>query len=189
MRRFIVVSNTASTEPFSLKDLPGSAGRMDVVVRCLNTAFFLSNDLRRDVEVLAVLLGPPDPPVTLRVVGAELKYMNPDERNIASLINHALMKGASEAERRSTPGIYISRRGFEDALSEEFILLDEDGEPWHGAPEVQTFLLGDQKGLNAEQMEYARERARRTVSLGPKHYHTDHCILITNYLLDRETLL
>jgi tRNA pseudouridine-54 N-methylase len=42
--------------------MAGGAGRMDILLRCINSAFFLSHKLRRDVEVYLVLQGPPSPP-------------------------------------------------------------------------------------------------------------------------------
>ena len=52
MTLFAVVGHRARTDGgFSLNDLPGSGGRMDVLCRCVNAALFLSHDLRRDVEI------------------------------------------------------------------------------------------------------------------------------------------
>ncbi|MDD3070206.1 MAG: tRNA (pseudouridine(54)-N(1))-methyltransferase TrmY, partial [Methanoculleus horonobensis] len=60
MKRFAVVGHLAVTSgTFSLNDLPGSGGRMDVLCRSVNSAFFLSHDLRRDVECYLVLCGEP----------------------------------------------------------------------------------------------------------------------------------
>ncbi|HID42466.1 MAG TPA: tRNA (pseudouridine(54)-N(1))-methyltransferase TrmY, partial [Archaeoglobaceae archaeon] len=35
MRGFLVVGNRAATGNFNLNDLPGSAGRMDILCRCV----------------------------------------------------------------------------------------------------------------------------------------------------------
>ncbi len=87
MRRFVVLGHRAVTSSgFSLNDLCGSAGRMDVLLRCINSAFFLSHDLRRDTEIYLVLKGGPEPPKTIRLRGDELKYLNPDERSTGALI-------------------------------------------------------------------------------------------------------
>ena len=74
MRRFVVVGHRAITSgDFKLNDLCGSTGRLDVLLRCVNSAFFLSHDLRRDVELFLILQGEPDAPKTIRLVGSELK--------------------------------------------------------------------------------------------------------------------
>jgi len=87
MRRFIVLGHTAPTEPdFDLDDLAGGAGRLDVLARCVNSAFFLSHAIRESVRVYLVLADE----VTIKLEGVELRYMNPDERNIAGLLKQAL---------------------------------------------------------------------------------------------------
>ncbi|MDY7081623.1 MAG: tRNA (pseudouridine(54)-N(1))-methyltransferase TrmY, partial [Halobacteria archaeon] len=80
MRKFVVLGHTAPTEPdFTLNDLPGSAGRLDVLCRCVNSSFFLSHSLREDVRLYLVLQGE----ITLRFEGRELQHLNPDERSTA----------------------------------------------------------------------------------------------------------
>ena len=107
MRRFIIIGHKASTTAdFKLDDLAGGAGRLDVLLRCINSAFFLSHDLRKDVEVILILQGPPGPPKSIRLIGSELRYLNPDERSTGALIRNALMKEA-RSEERSSP-VYTS---------------------------------------------------------------------------------
>jgi tRNA (pseudouridine54-N1)-methyltransferase len=145
MRNFIIIGHRAATDPnFTLDDLAGSAGRLDIMARCINSAFFLSHTIRRDVEVALILLGPDDPPKTIRLVGDELKYLNPDERSTGALIRNAhvvfsakdknklkfvnkthenpkkvvdpVTKNKLSNELRSTPGIYISNNSLEAVL-------------------------------------------------------------------------
>ena len=81
MRTFVIVGHKAVTTPkFSLNDLPGGAGRMDILARCINASLFLSHDLRRDVDAYVVLLGEPNPPITIRFNGEKVRYLSPDER-------------------------------------------------------------------------------------------------------------
>ena len=87
MKQFIVIGHLAQTDGgFSLNDMPGAAGRMDVLCRCVNSSFFLSHDLRRDVECYLVLLGEPDSPKTVLFKGDALRYLSPDERSAGALI-------------------------------------------------------------------------------------------------------
>ena len=137
MRNFIIVGHRAVTyPPFSLNDLPGTGGRVDILARSINAAFLLSHGIREDVEVTTVLLGPEDPPKNIRFIGTELKYLNPDERSTGALIRNALIKfynlktnpEKKQFERsviqndilgnelRSSPGVYISNSGFEEIL-------------------------------------------------------------------------
>ncbi|WP_455392808.1 tRNA (pseudouridine(54)-N(1))-methyltransferase TrmY [[Eubacterium] cellulosolvens] len=139
MRNFIIVGHRALTDPnFSLNDLPGTGGRMDILARCINSAFVLSHGIRTEVEVAVVLLGPENPPKTVRFVGTELKYLNPDERSTGALIRNALVKHSAAKsghahqeslrpkatqstnepsnEIQASPGVYISNSGLHEIL-------------------------------------------------------------------------
>ncbi|MCK4613579.1 MAG: tRNA (pseudouridine(54)-N(1))-methyltransferase TrmY, partial [Thermoplasmata archaeon] len=55
-RIFVVVGHRVRTDAkFNLNDLCGSTGRLDILLRAINSAFLLSNGLRRDVELYLVL--------------------------------------------------------------------------------------------------------------------------------------
>jgi tRNA (pseudouridine54-N1)-methyltransferase len=130
MRNFIIVGHRALTSPnFSLNDLPGTGGRMDILARSVNSAFLLSHDIRREVEVVLVLHGPDNPTKTIRFNGAELKYLNPDERSTGALIRNALMKfksiksnvnnetDSSESQTSRTPQTPLPKTGFQPETS------------------------------------------------------------------------
>lgn len=192
MRRFIVIGHRATTSAgFKLDDLCGSTGRLDVLLRCINSAFFLSHDIRKDVEVFLVLLGPPSPPKTVRFVGSELKYLNPDERSTGALVRNALMQKVI-GEERSSPGIYISNRSYRDVFSilskeSRVVYLKEDGIDIREAvlSGDVTFVLGDDQDLRTEEEEALMTYQPDRVRLGPISYHADHCITIVNNELDR----
>ena len=193
MRRFVVAGHRAITSgDFKLNDLCGSTGRLDVLLRCVNSAFFLSHDLRRDIELFLILQGEPDPPKTIRLVGSELKYLNPDERSTGALLRNALLKKASGHEAMSTPGIHISRRGLEDVLNSlaaisKIVFLREDGERFNPVPESgdYTFVLGDDKDLTEEEAAVVLKQEPDIISLGPLSYHSDHCIIMVHNMLDK----
>jgi tRNA (pseudouridine54-N1)-methyltransferase len=188
MREFIVVGHRAVTEPFKLNNLPG-AGRMDILCRCVNSAFFLSHDIRRDTRLYLLLLGPPQPPLCIRFEGSELKYLNPDERSAASLINKALEKPHALTETPSTPGVWIQQKNFEKLLSEKqhILYLREDGEDIRAAriPEDAIFVLGDHEGLKREEEVLLEKHGAWKLSVGPLSLHADHCIVIVHNELDR----
>ena len=195
MRRFIVIGHKAATAAdFKLDDLAGGAGRLDVLLRCINSAFFLSHDIRRDVEVVLILQGPPGPVRTIRLVGSELRYLNPDERSTGALIRNALMRDAKE-EGRSTPGIYVSARTFQDVLAlldkgTELVYLREDGQDIRGVelPKDVTFVLSDHMDLSPDEEDLLLQYGPRVLTLGPVSYHADHCITLVNNELDRRSL-
>lgn len=91
MRRFVIIGQRASASPdFSLNNLPASSGRLDVLLRCLRAALLVSHGLRRDTIVYLVLLGGPSAPRTLRIDSADVRFLRPDERSLAVLVQKAL---------------------------------------------------------------------------------------------------
>ena len=192
MRRFVVIGHRAITSgDFKLDDLAGGTGRLDVLLRCINSAFFLSHDIRRDAEITLILQGAPNPPKSIRLVGSELKYLNPDERSTAALVRNALIQKVA-VEERSSPGIYISNRKYKDVLTnipegEQIVYLWEDGQDVRDFDfkDDVTFVLGDDQDLTPEEEEALLAYGPQVISLGPRSYHADHCITIVNNELDR----
>lgn len=192
MRRYIVLGHRAITSAdFKLEDLCGATGRLDILLRCVNSAFFLSHGIRRDVEIYLMLLGQPNPPKTIRIVGSEVKYLNPDERSTAALIRNALLQ-KGDGERKCSPGIYVSERSYQDVLSNiskesGMHYLKEDGADIRDLDygDDCTFVLGDDQDLTDAEEAILMEYEPTKVSLGPMSYHADHCITIVNNELDR----
>lgn len=197
MRRFIVLGHRAFTTPdFKLDDICGGAGRLDVLVRCVNSAFFLSHDLRKDSEIYLVMEGGLDAPKTVRFYGPELKYLNPDERSTASLIRNALLKKPRDkTEVRSTPGVYISKMSFSDVMEKlsqtcRFIYLREDGTDVreYDFPKEPCYILGDDRDPTEEEEEIMSQYPYDKICLGPVSYHANHCMVIVLNEMDRRTV-
>ncbi len=191
MRRFVVLAHTAPVTPeFSLNDLPGGAGRIDVLCRAIGAAFFLSHDLRRDVEVSLLLQGK----VQIRILGSKVRHLNPDERSTAALIKHALKKlpdvGEGE-EVESTPGIYVSKCDLTSLLDRLYqlgahpIVLHEKGTPIDSfaTPRDPAFFLSDHLDFSPKEETILAGIPR--VSLGRIPLHTSQCITIVHHYLDR----
>ncbi|UCE81583.1 MAG: tRNA (pseudouridine(54)-N(1))-methyltransferase TrmY [Methanobacteriota archaeon] len=194
MRRFVVLGHRAITSAdFKLDDLSGSTGRLDILLRCVNSAFFISHDIRRDVEITLMLLGKPNPPKTIKIVGSEVKYLNPDERSTAALIRNALLQKPG-GERRTSPGIYVSERSYSEVLSNiskesQMYYLKEDGEDIRDTSfgDDITFVLGDDQDLTEDEETILMSYEPKKLSLGPVSYHADHCVTVVNNELDRKT--
>jgi len=193
VRTFVVVGHEAHTRPdFSLDDLPGTSGRMDILARCVSSALLVSHGIRKDVEVHLILKGPPQPPRTIRLVGCNLRHLNPDERTTASLFLKALGTPGI-AESMSTPGFYVSGLSFTDTISNlkgNFILLKEDGEDirWKPIPSNPVFFLSDHLDFEEEEEEAIMARNALVVSLGPRSLQADQCISIANNEMDRREM-
>jgi tRNA (pseudouridine54-N1)-methyltransferase len=189
MKDFIIIGHKAVTAPFSLNDLPGSAGRMDILCRCVNAALFLSHDMRRDVRVYLVLKGEPAPPKLICFNGAEVRYLSPDERSAASLIKKALEKNAQDFWTESMPGVSIRKGDFVDLLAElgkEIIYLREDGKDLRGMRfDEPLFVLGDHIGLTENEEKIIEGREHELVSVSPLSLHADHCIVLLHNEMDR----
>lgn len=191
MRQFVVLGHDAPTTPdFPLDDLPGAAGRLDVLCRCVSAALFLSHGIRDDVEVFLVL----GDEVTVRIDSRELQYMSPDERNVASLLKKALDatdQAIGHREAESTPGIHVSKRGFEavmDAVSGTVVELHENGAPLADVepPEDPTFVLSDHRDFTEAEASLLAERSDQRVRVGPEVLHADHTVTVAHNYLDTE---
>jgi len=193
MRDILIIGHKAVTNSnFSLNDLPGSAGRMDILCRCVSASLFLSFGMRRDVNVHLLLLGEPEPGKIIRFEGMYLKSLNPDERSSGSLIQKALKKEAGENDLRSTPGVWV-RKGDLKPLLKEFngrplLYLREDGTDFREiAKEVKdpVFILGDHMGVTESEEKELFEAGAKIISVGPLSLHSNHCITLIHNELDR----
>ena len=190
-RIFVVLGHTAAITPdFTLNDLPGSAGRLDILCRCVTAAFCLSHGIRTDVNVYLVLRDQ----VTVRFAGDRLKRLNPDERSTGALIRRALETMPSllaGQERESTPGVFVSSRGLTAVLQEledqgiERVVLHERGR------DIRTVKMNDPVAfILSDHYDFAPDEEAllgdcQQVSLGPVVLHADHCISIVHNELDR----
>ena len=194
MIRFVILGHRAhTTADFKLEDICGGAGRLDILTRCVNSAFFLSHDLRKDVELYLLMLGGEDAPKLIRFSGAEIRYLNPDERSTASLIRNALMKKLEpDREVRSSPGIFVSRKDLKevmDMLSKDsnFIYLREGGTDVreYGFPENPCFILGDDRDPTEEEEAIMSQYPYDKICLGPVSLHANHCMVVVHNEMDR----
>ena len=188
---FVILGHKAITDDnFSLNDLAGSTGRLDVLLRCVNSAFMLSNDMRKDVDVFLILLGDPDPPKTVHFRGRELKYLNPDERSTGALVKKALAETVWSEEVEVSPGVYVGKKGLADVLNGldgRRVYLREGGKDMSEITLASddTFILGGHEDLTDEEEEIIENGEALCVSLGPKSLHADHCITLVLNGLDR----
>jgi tRNA (pseudouridine54-N1)-methyltransferase len=193
MRNFIVVGHKATTTPnFSLEDIPGTSGRLDILCRAVTAAFVISHGIRKDVCVYLILLGG-EIPKTIQLRGETLRHLNPDERTTAALLKKALAVPATSQWAMSTSGIFVRTGGLVELLSDlkeaKLIYLREDGADIRSleANEVSSetaFILGDHTGMTPEEEALIEQAGAKVVSLGPTSLHADHCIVLLNWLCD-----
>jgi len=194
MRRFVIVGQKALASPdFSLLDLPGTSGRLDVLVRCLRSSLLVSHGLRRDTVVYLVLLGGPRAPRSLRVSAETARFLRPDERSLATLLQKSLAapaEGPGFVEVK--PGVAVAEGGLESVLEDlgpgSLFLLEQ------GAPDLRTtplsdpdltFFLGDHLGLDDASLARIRGAGARGLGLGPVTIHAEDAIALVHNELDR----
>ena len=184
----MLYAGKALTSPdFSLDDLPGSGGRMDLVARCVGNALWLSHALRQDTCIHVAACGGPRPPVVITFEGKRLRGVSPDERNIAAWIQKTL------AGTRRNPGIRVRDLSFRELIEELagdgtfFYVLHEAGNELGTRLLIEdaVFVLGDHFGLPPIEEAFMAHFAHEKISLGPISYLASHCITILHYELDK----
>ena len=193
MRTFIIVGHKATTSPnFSLEDIPGTSGRLDILCRSVTAAFVLSHGIRKEVCVYLVLLGG-EAAKTIQLKGETLRHLNPDERTTAALLKKALAVPATPQWAMSTSGIFVRLGGLPELLADlkdaRLTYLREDGSDIGGQAFREldgelAFILGDHTGMTAEEEGLIEGAGAQVVSLGTASLHADHCIVVLNWLLD-----
>ena len=181
MREFLLYSRLGKTDTdwSNLHD----AGRLDIVYECIVTSLFLSHGLRRDVKFNAILNGPPNPPVNLRIDGAELYDVRTDIDTWKGILKKSL-------GGKPHPGVTTSKTSFEALLKKKaetsnIYVLEEGGKNVEQMElgEKPLFVLGDHVGLPKKAESFAL-RFGEKISLGKQPYLAASCITVLNYLLD-----
>ncbi len=194
MRRFVIIGQTASASgDFSLDDLPGSSGRLDVLLRTLRAAFLVSHGLRRDVQVYFVLRGGLGSPRVLRVDGRTVKFLRPDERSLATLVKKTLAaaSGVGDCFAELRPGLAVRNGDLADVLAEAeapCFLLDEAGRDLRQqslAEDDAWFFLGDHLGFDVVSLALLERHGCQRISVGPVSLHTDDVVTLLSNELDR----
>ena len=209
-RRFVIVGQTATASPeFSLLDIPGTSGRLDVLLRCLRAALLVSHGLRRDTIVYLVLLGGPLAPRVLRVDGRYVRFIRPDERMLAITVQKALARSATDAEPNVfveiRPGLAVARGGVDAVLAD----LGSDGSDGHGeSRSLATYVLeenardlrdgplasddvvvfvGDNHGFDEPTRARLAAAGAVAIGVGPISLHADDAITIVCNEMDRRS--
>jgi len=185
MREFILYSRKGYTG--SSFDNLRDAGRLDVVHECVVASLFLSHGLRRNVAFNAILSGPPNPPLHLKVDGQTLYDVRTDQKTWEDIIRKVLSGG-------NHPGISLQKTSFEALLKEKaeggrIFVLEEGGKDIEVVEmdDRPVFVLGDHIGLPKTVESFALRYGEK-VSLGKQPYLAASCITILNFMMDKRKL-
>ena len=198
-RRFVVIGQKATASPeFSLLDLPGTSGRLDVLLRCLRAALLVSHGLRRDTIVYLVLLGGPNAPRVLRVDGSEIRFVRPDERALALLVQKALARATPSAEVgvfvAIRPGLALASGDLDAVIADlgssaaaSYILEEDARDIRDGAlePEDAVIFVGDNHGFDEATRARLATLGAVPIGIGPLSLHADDAITIAINEMDR----
>jgi tRNA (pseudouridine54-N1)-methyltransferase len=195
MKRFVVIGQTATASPdFVLDDVPGSSGRLDVLLRCVRAALLVSHGVRRDTLIYLVLEGGPRAPRTVRISGATAEYLRQDERSLAGTLKKMLAYVEdTSAFDTGTRGIAIARGGLDVVLADlgafAAYVLDEGGADVRSVAldvENPVFFVGDHTGFGAETRARIDALGAKAIAVGPISLHADDAIAILSNELDRK---
>ncbi len=190
VRTFVVTSHTVPLDgEFSLSDLPGGAGRLDVLCRAATEAFLVSHGIRKDVALHFVVRDE----LVISLWGPRLRHLNPDERSTGALLREALRAARAlppGGDRPSTPGITVRRLGLAPLLADlraagaAPVVLDEGGEPMRTAriPDRPAFILSDHQDFTSPEVALLADLPR--ISVGPKVLQGHQCITLVHNELD-----
>lgn len=210
-RRFVIVGQKASASgEFLASDVPGTSGRLDVLLRCVRAALLWSHGIRADVVVYLVLGGGPRAPRVVRIDGAAARFVRPDEKSLATLAMKILASrvddtapGGAFAEVRA--GIAVARGGldavFADLGDAAICVLDEGGadiresrarDDANGASAASganlddvAFFLGYYLGFEDADRAWLASRGARAISVGPRSLHAEDAIAVVLNEIDR----
>jgi tRNA (pseudouridine54-N1)-methyltransferase len=197
VRRFVVIGKSAvASDDFLLHDFAGTSGRLDVLARCVRAGLLTSHGVRHDACLYLVLLGGPRAPRTVRFTGAHVKYIRPDERNLAVQLKKVLaysddLHATGFVEVRA--GIAVARGGLEPVLAEVGDLTPYVLE--EGAPDIReapsaglangVFFVGDHLGFDEASRARLAAIGARPLGVGPVSLHTEDVVTLLSNELDR----
>ena len=192
-RWFAIIGHRApSSGVLNLNDLAGSGGRMDVLVRAVNSALFVSHGIRQDSHVLLHLMGGAGPNRRIWFDGSSIGGVRPDERSIAGQIKGVLKNEVPPRGhfREFSSGILHSGGGVEQTVEEWKsrgifpVVLDAGGGDFSEVPTTMDlgFIISDDKPL--DQGDTKSLHGSVTLSLGDRWLQGHSCIAILHYLLD-----
>jgi len=197
MREFVYYSRTAPTKGSVIKDDLMKAGRLDIAIHTVISAFFLSHSLRKDVKLHLIFAGQPDPtkhleffPETEGKTGVDKIYLN--KKDIARLIKKMLYKYREGEKKEVFPGYLIEKKSFLKLIEDfhkdgrNLYILDSKGEDIRKSKigENPIFVLGDHLGLPAKELKRLKKICS-PLKLGKKTYFASHTVSIVNNELDR----
>ena len=192
-RRFAIIGHRApSSGRLNLNDLAGDCGRLDVLVRAVNTGLFVSHGIRTDSDVTLHLLGGPGPVRRIWFQGSALRGVHPDERALAGQVGKCLKEPVPAIGQlvELHHGLWHAGGGMAQTVAEwrsedvRLYVLDADAPPFVPENDEKVgFFLSDDRPFTDE--DEAALKGIERVSLGADWLQGHACIAIIHHILDR----
>ena len=190
-RRFAIIGHDAPAKgDFSLNDLAGGAGRLDVLLRAVNTALFVSHGIREDTQIVLHLEKGGSRRVSFD--GSKLRGVHPDERSIAGHVRAVARSQIPPVGvwKEYSRGISHSGGSIGETLREwsekgyKTLVMDIEGKAVQDTSfeEEICFVLSDHKSFTALEFELLGHCDK--VSVGKRWLQGHSCIAIIHHHLD-----
>mgnify|MGYP001415459447 CR=1 FL=1 len=191
IRKFAIIGHDVPAKgDFSLNDLAGGAGRLDVLLRAVNTALFVSHGIREDTQIILHLEGSGSR--RIRFDSRSLRGVHPDERSIAGQVRAIVRSSMPPVGvwKEYSGGISHSGGSIGETLQEwsddgcKIFVMDSEGravEDFSFEGEL-GFVLSDHKPFTKE--EFGLMKDCEKVSVGQKWLQGHSCIAIVHHHLD-----
>lgn len=177
----------------NLNDLAGSCGRLDVILRSLNTALFLSHGIRDDVEVILHLMGGEKQPRRIWIDGSEVRGIHSDERSIAGHLSKILQIPLPPIgiKKEIQKGLFHGQGTLKDTISEwnregiKSIHLDLSGTEVSYELKSEDdigFILSDDQPFTEIEMKLLSDSDK--ISVGNKWIQGHSVIAILHHYMD-----
>jgi tRNA pseudouridine-54 N-methylase len=135
-------------------------GRVDVLVRCANAAFWLSNNIRKDCSVFLMLF-PQN--ITIEIQGWMVENLNPDERTMALYFQRTLMvANAHLGERYAGDGdSFVKESAAENSEQPLSVELSHSEETNRPRPETINPVERQRRSVARKQREKLMRRIKK----------------------------
>ena len=195
MRTFVIRARKGTIQADKVHS--GSSEHVEIVAHTLANAFYVSKNMRADVEVYVVLDSTPDFPRTLKFSSNNgLSFPGFHEQAILGVISSALVRGKHVAKGKIKiiePGIEIYGYGF-DTLMKQLqetslvYLLDKKGADIRSINFEQhgVYVLSDHIALPKNSIKGLERRGLTKISLGKKMLFASQCVVLVHNELDRQ---
>jgi len=173
MREIVYYSSTAVTTGKFGEDLM-KAGRMDIVLHAIISAFFISNEMRDD-----------------KLEPQKNKEIMLSKKDLLWIVKKLLYKCRQNEKTSPFVGYSVEKKNLINVLgdiskSSTIYILDENGEDIRdlNLNGNETFVLGDQDGIPRKILKDLKKKYK-TVSVGKRQYLASQVITLVHNELDR----